>query len=131
MAIESEQDLKQQIREHGKQIERDTALCSGFINYHPSYQAILAMGMAAVPWLLKDLQDYTNCSYMADVPVWYWIVALRQITGEMPWDKRDAGRFDRIAKNWIQWGIDHDYLQGERTPVQKPFLKALADWWSR
>lgn len=61
---------------------------------HPAYQAIIALGAAVVPVLLRDLARSPD----------HWGFALRCITGENPVPPRDAGRIDRTAQAWIQWG---------------------------
>jgi hypothetical protein len=59
-----------------------------------AYQAIIALGPAAVPLILDELQHEPD----------HWFVALRRITGEDPVPKDARGDIDRMAQAWLDWG---------------------------
>jgi hypothetical protein len=61
---------------------------------HPSYQAILGMGEAVVPFMLRDLRDNRHA--------WFW--ALSYLTKENPIGPDDAGKMDQMISAWVQWG---------------------------
>jgi hypothetical protein len=58
------------------------------------YQAIIGMGMPAVPLILEELQR--------DADQWFW--ALEAITEENPVRPEDAGNVRQMAKAWVEWG---------------------------
>jgi len=60
----------------------------------PSYQAIIAMGEAVVPFLIEELATDPN----------YWFVALAEITEQDPVPRDDWGHLDRMAAAWVAWG---------------------------
>lgn len=61
---------------------------------HPSYQRILGLGPAALPFILRELQE--NGGH------WFW--ALQAITGENPVPPENTGRVKKMAAAWIEWG---------------------------
>jgi hypothetical protein len=72
-----------------------TAMCS-----HPAYQAIIALGPAVVPLLLRDLQREPA----------HWFEALKAITGEDPVPREDWGRIPAMASAWLAWGRDRGLI---------------------
>lgn len=60
----------------------------------PSYQAIIGMGPAVVPLLLRELER--------SVDYWFW--ALHAITQADPADPKDSGDWKAIAAAWLAWG---------------------------
>ena len=76
--------------------KRDTVLLSStsVIVAHPAYQAIIAMGPAIVPLLLRDLERE---------PI-HWFEALQAITGEDPVSKQQRGRILAMSEGWLAWG---------------------------
>lgn len=74
---------------------------SSILNFdHPAYQAIIDMGMAAVPFILKELQD--------DPDYWFW--ALHKITKENPIPPEHEGNLDKMADDWLAWGKERGYI---------------------
>ncbi|MGV8083312.1 MAG: cold-shock protein [Coriobacteriia bacterium] len=63
----------------------------------PSYQQIIGMGTAAVPLIIKRLQERHGH--------WFW--ALKSITGEDPVRPEHRGRVDDMASDWIEWASHH------------------------
>lgn len=66
---------------------------------HPAFQEIVAMGDAAVPLLLRELERRTG----------HWHRALRQITGADPVPAADRGNIDKAAEAWLRWGREQGY----------------------
>ena len=66
---------------------------------HSSVQSILKMGEAAVPLILRDLQNR---------PAW-WFGVLRTLTGADPVPMNKRGLLDESAAAWIAWGKKNGY----------------------
>ena len=66
---------------------------------HPAYQAIISIGPAVVPSLLRDLQKEPE----------HWFAALRAITGAQPVQPEDRGQIDKMADAWLRWAKEHGY----------------------
>lgn len=61
---------------------------------HPSFQAIVLMGDAVVPLLIRDLETNRR----------QWFGALTYLTGVNPIKQADAGKMDRMIAAWVNWG---------------------------
>ena len=61
---------------------------------HPTYQRIIGMGVAAVPFLLRELERKPDH--------WFW--ALHAITGADPVEPEDRGKLRKMAEVWLTWG---------------------------
>lgn len=61
---------------------------------HPDYQAIIAMGWEAVPFILRELTIERD----------HWFVALRTITGENPVPEDCYGNLPKMTARWLKWG---------------------------
>jgi len=69
------------------------------ISFNPAYQAILAMGKEALPFILKDLERELD----------HWFYALSLIAGE---DKAaGATTMDEARIMWLEWGKNEGYLK--------------------
>ena len=68
----------------------------------PAYQAIIALGPAAVPLILGELGREPD----------HWFVALERITGEGPVPQEARGDLDRMAQAWLNWGQVHGRARG-------------------
>jgi len=66
---------------------------------HPSYLSIIAMGQAAVPLILLELNAHPD----------HWLVALNALTGKDPGQPGDT--FDDAVKAWLDWGRKHGHLK--------------------
>ena len=66
---------------------------------HPAYQKIIGMGPAAVPLLLRELEQKPDH--------WFW--ALGAITGEDPVKPEERGRIKLMAQAWLKWGRERGY----------------------
>ena len=67
---------------------------------HPAYRAIVALGPAVVPLLLRELEQQPN----------HWFAALRSLTGADPVLPSDRGRIGPMTEAWIKWGKEHGQL---------------------
>ncbi len=65
---------------------------------HPAYQRIIGLGPAAIPLLLRELQQQPG----------HWTWALRAITGEDPTHPDDT--VTQAAQAWVKWGQERHYL---------------------
>lgn len=70
---------------------------------HPAYQAIIAMGETAIPYILEDMQR-------APIADWFW--ALKFIARHLSPPNTDAiaGQVREMAKVWIKWGKERGFL---------------------
>jgi hypothetical protein len=66
---------------------------------HPAYQAIIALGQAVVPLLLRDLEVNRR----------HWFAALAAITGADPVASEHAGQIDAMAEDWLAWARRQGY----------------------
>jgi hypothetical protein len=63
----------------------------------PSYQKIIGMGKAALPWILAELKSE------GDAPDhWFW--ALAAISDENPVPPESRGKLSEMANAWLAWG---------------------------
>lgn len=65
-----------------------------------SYQQIIGLGEAVLPFILQDLAK-TNDH-------WFW--ALKAVTRQNPASDQDAGDVRKIAEAWIAWGKQEGYI---------------------
>ena len=79
--------------------ERPGGLDLHFTTEHPAYQQIIAMGPAAVPWLLQRLSERPD----------HWFTALHRITGASPVPPESRGRFREMTAAWLEWGRQQGY----------------------
>jgi hypothetical protein len=79
-----------------RQWKAETALLSSTtaMAAHPAYQAIIALGSAVVPLLLRDLQREPA----------HWFEALQAITGEDPVPPDQWGKVPAMVEAWLAWG---------------------------
>jgi hypothetical protein len=61
---------------------------------HPAYQQIIGIGPAALPLLLRELEDRGGH--------WFW--ALKAIAGVDPVAPEDRGRVKAMRQAWLRWG---------------------------
>jgi hypothetical protein len=98
----AEEHLESEFRRHARQWSGETAHLSSEtqIVLHPSYQRIIGMGPAVLPFIFRDLKEQPRD--------WFW--ALNAITGEDPVSPEDAGVVPRIVEAWLRWGGEHGYI---------------------
>ena len=68
---------------------------------HPAYQKIVGLGLAALPVLLRELQQRPDH--------WFW--ALRAISGEDA--ARPGATFRQAVEDWVRWGLRQHAAAGE------------------
>ena len=61
---------------------------------HPAYQQIVGMGPAAIPLILKELEQRNDH--------WFW--ALKAIAGVDPVPADQRGRINAMREAWLRWG---------------------------
>jgi hypothetical protein len=95
-------DLERRFRELVAQWQAEVAPLSSTTArvQHPAYRAIIALGPAVVPLLLRELEQRPN----------HWFAALRSLTGADPVPPADRGRIGPMTEAWIPWGKDQGYL---------------------
>ena len=71
------------------------------ISDHDAYRKILAMGEAAVPWILRDLAETG----------YHWFDALQQLTGEDAAKDVQRGRRDLAQEAWLAWGRERGMIE--------------------
>jgi hypothetical protein len=71
---------------------------------HPVYQEIIGLGPAAVPYLLRAIQEYPRD--------WFW--ALHRITGADPVAPQERGDWTALREAWLRWGREHGYLPEDK-----------------
>src|SRR5262249_60614047 len=65
----------------------------------PASQAIIQMGPAVVPLLLRDMEETHR----------HWFEALMKMTGANPVPAADCGRIPRMVEAWLRWGRENGY----------------------
>jgi hypothetical protein len=93
--------VERQFNELAAQWKEDIEFISSTteIAMQPSYQRIIGLGPAAIPCIMRELEQRPR--------QWFW--ALRAITGvdPVPADKR--GNLPAMAKAWLDWGRSHGF----------------------
>jgi len=74
---------------------------------HDAYRRIIAMGDAAVPYILEDLRDRGG----------HWFRALRTITGASPVPADMAGSVRLAKEAWLRWGRENGLIPA---PADEP-----------
>jgi hypothetical protein len=94
---------KEQFQKLADQWKNDTINLSNVrkIFEHPAYQAIIAMGAEALPYIFEALQEETD----------HWFHALTLITGESPVPGGRCGHMQEMADAWIAWGISRGFIK--------------------
>ena len=72
---------------------------TGEITSNENYRRVIALGRAAVPWILHDLRTRGGD----------WFAALEAITGDSPVSDDDLGFPQRMKDAWFQWGKARGY----------------------
>jgi len=90
------ESLEQRFRRLEAQWKADTEFLSdaGKIIGHPDFKAIIALGEAVVPLMLRDLERQPS--------LWVW--ALPEITGASPVSASDGGNIRKMSEVWLAWG---------------------------
>lgn len=65
----------------------------------PAYQAIIGLGAAVIPLLLRELETNPD----------HWFRALKQLTGENPVPPESRAKVSEMARHWLAWGKEKGY----------------------
>jgi len=81
--------------------KRETAVFSSDAQKmdHPSIRSVLRMGKAAIPLILRELENR---------PAW-WFGVLQTLTGSDPVPPNKKGLLDESAAAWVAWGKENGY----------------------
>ena len=80
----------------------ETAPISGSAIFtNPNHQKMIDLGEAAIPLMLKKLQEKPHFLFRA----------LAKISGENPVLKEHHGKFDLIIEDWLNWGKQKGFVQ--------------------
>lgn len=66
---------------------------------HPAYQQIIGLGMAAVPLILRKVEE--------EMGHWSW--ALHAITCDDPVPAEDAGNMRKMQEAWLRWAAERGW----------------------
>jgi hypothetical protein len=72
-----------------------------------SYQQIIGLGLASVPFILRELKKELG----NEPDDWFW--ALASITGANPIRPEHRGDVCQMAIDWLRWGLERGYVSGE------------------
>ncbi|MDT7777667.1 MAG: hypothetical protein QOC99_179 [Acidobacteriota bacterium] len=102
IAEQATAEVEKQFRVLAEQWYIETMPLSSYFEkiLHPAYQKLLTLGEAAVPFILRELEDEPND--------WFW--ALRIITDADPVTAEQAGDMEAMAEAWLRWGRENGYI---------------------
>jgi hypothetical protein len=98
--------LEDRLREQAEKWENETGHLSSPTQriIHPSYQAILGIGLEhreeTLRFLLRDLRENRRA--------WFW--ALSYLAQDNPIKSSDAGKMDKMIGAWMSWGKEKGLL---------------------
>lgn len=70
------------------------------ITSHPAYEELISLGVAALPFLFRDL-EHTEDGHLSK--------ALTAITGAHPVSAEQRGQVRKIAQAWLGWARENGY----------------------
>jgi hypothetical protein len=99
--VEQQAEMEHKFTLLAEQWHRETRLLSSVAKMamHPAYQKIIGMGRAALPFILRDLEETRD----------HWLWALHAITDEDP--APDDSDYDAAVDAWLAWGRKRGYLK--------------------
>ena len=102
LPAERQAELGKTFHDLAERWRNETALLSSVTGMalHPAYQRIIGMGPAALPLILRELEQKPDH--------WFW--ALTAITGEDPVRPEDAGDVEKMSQDWLAFGRARGYL---------------------
>jgi hypothetical protein len=101
---EQRQDVERRFRDLASEWAELTAYRSnmGGLRHHPVYHELIALGEAAIPLILGELERKPSVA---------WFGLLAAITGEDPIPPELAGHVAAMAGAWLEWGRGRGYLE--------------------
>ena len=101
LSIQPLESLEQRFRRLEAKWEAETLFLSDAhrIIEHPTFQEILSLGEAVIPFMLHDLEKGPR----------QWVWALARITGANPVPLADGGNLRKMSEAWLRWGREHGY----------------------
>jgi hypothetical protein len=89
-------------RRHVEKWRKETKFLSSIhdITANPSYKKIIDIGSAAIPLILKDLEQNGGS----------WFFALKRLTAKDPVKAEDRGYVNKMKEAWIGWGRQNHYI---------------------
>lgn len=103
--------VKEKFLYHSRKYARDTRFMSMTDFNHPSYVALVDIGEAILPLLLKDLASYKfGPGRIGDFDPWTHFTLLRLITKESPVREQDKGKLKPIQDAWVKWGKERGII---------------------
>lgn len=99
----SDLEVRDRFRVHFAKWVQDTSAKSSYaaLMTHPSYQAILGLGLPAVPYLLQEISTGGGGALIA---------ALEAITGENPIRPEHESSSKLMVEDWLAWGKANGYI---------------------
>lgn len=93
---EEKEAVKLKFQELVRRWQHDTRMVSSVskIIKHPAYQAIIEMGIQALPYILEELRDRPDL----------WFPSLKLIVGESPVPLEDRTDPELAREAWLTWG---------------------------
>ena len=94
--VSADTEMQSEFNRLAAEWKRETAHLSSptMIAEHWAYQEVVGMGSAAIPLILRDLQQAPAL----------WFMALRDLTGESPIRSEDRGNIEAMRSAWLDWG---------------------------
>jgi hypothetical protein len=97
----SEQEMQQRFLDLAARWKRERGpySSSARLAEHPAYREIIGMGPAAIPLLLRELEQQPD----------HWFRALHALSGADPVPEASRGDVRAMAAAWLRWGHDNGY----------------------
>lgn len=101
VALDMAAPVEQVFEELVTRWKHDTELLSSVneMALHPDYQAIIGLGPAAIPLILRELRDDPD----------HWLWALRALVRVDVAEGSES--FAEACQAWVEWGYETGYLE--------------------
>ena len=98
-------EISQQFRDLANRWHRETDHLSNptDIMRHEAYLKIVALGPAAIPFILRELEGRGG----------QWYSALRILTDANPVPREHWGYVKLMKDDWLDWGRRHNYIDAK------------------
>jgi len=100
--VNAAESIEQHVARLLKSWREETAYLSSStrITGHPAYQELIALGPAALPFILRDLEQ-TRDGHLSK--------ALTAITRARPVPTEERGQVRKIAETWLRWARENGH----------------------